>query len=524
MTDQVPAPILRMEAIEKRFGSAPVLLGVDFEVRPGEVHALLGGNGAGKSTLMKILMGVYHADAGRVLIDGHDTTGASVAQTLRQGIAAMIFQELSLLPNLSVADNIFLGREPLAPGFRIDRRRLLAEATALMQAQGFDIPATARVGDLPFAQRQLVEIIKATSRGARILVMDEPTSSLTAREEEKLFELIARLTADGIGIVYISHRMAEIFLIANRITVLRDGIAIGPIPIGEATVAIISAHLSRPGTVQAGVAAPPTRSTAVPGNSGRAALVVRNLCTRRTLRDISFAVAPGEILGIVGLVGAGRSTLAKAIAGLIRDATGEIAIGGRAVALGQPYRILGQGLGFVPEDRRQEGLVLIHSLVDNLAIPNLTRLGRGGPLGLMLRQRARRLFDHWAAVLALVSRSANQSAAELSGGNQQKLVFAKWLASKPRVLILDEPTSGVDVNAKVDMRAALTRAARDDGTAIVLINSELDELAAICDRILMLDGGRITGELDPRQGEAALLAALLTRSRHPDISLAEASS
>lgn len=501
-------PIVTMRGIEKSFGAAKVLRGVDFDVHAGQVHALLGGNGAGKSTLMKILMGVHRADAGSILLDGRDMTSASVIETLRQGVVAMIFQELSLLPNLTVADNIFLGREPLAPGLRVDRNAIRVKTEALIEAQGFDIPPLARVGDLPFAQRQQVEIIKATSRGARVLVMDEPTSSLTAREEEKLFELIGGLTRKGIGIVYISHRMAEIFRVSNQITVLRDGAAIGPIPTETATVAEISAHLARPDSVTEA-----RRDAPRPQSAGKPmALSVRNLSTRRSLKDISFDVAAGEIVGIAGLVGAGRSTLAKALSGLLPDATGTLEIGGKPARFGSPHLLLGRGLGFVPEDRRNEGLVLIHGLADNMALPNLAQLGGRGALGPILRRGADRMFAKWAAALSLVARGPGQAASELSGGNQQKVVFAKWLASQPHALILDEPTSGVDVNAKADMRAALSRSARHDGVGILLINSELDELAAICDRILLMDKGKIVGTLDPREGETALLAAVLSTS------------
>jgi ABC-type sugar transport system ATPase subunit len=491
-------PIVQMQRIKKSFGATPVLRGVDFEVRPGQVHALLGGNGAGKSTLMKILMGVHRADTGQIVLDGRDMTTASVVETLQQGVVAMIFQELSLLPNMTVADNIFLGREPLKFGMRVNRKALRSRTETLIAAQGFDIPALAQVEDLSFAQRQQVEILKATARGARVLVMDEPTSSLTAREEERLFELIQRLTASGIGIVYISHRMSEIFRVSDQITVLRDGSAIGPIPTQTATIAAISAHLARPDAATSA-----THTVASPATIDKPlALSVRNLSTKRSLKDISFDVAAGEIVGIAGLVGAGRSTLAKALAGLLSDVTGSVQVGGKAVPLGVAHRVLGQGLGFVPEDRRQEGLVLTHGLADNMALPNLGRLGRRGALGPILRRSSDHLYSHWAQVLALVARGPRQAASELSGGNQQKVVFAKWLASQPHALILDEPTSGVDVNAKADMRAALTRSARDDGVGILLINSELDELAAVCDRIFRT--------LNPRDGEAALLAALLS--------------
>ncbi|MEX6508663.1 sugar ABC transporter ATP-binding protein [Jiella sp. M17.18] len=500
-------PLVEMCNIGKRFGENEVLRGVGFDVRPGEVHALLGGNGAGKSTLMKILMGVHRADSGQIRVDGEEVAPAGVRGSLSRGVA-MIFQELSLLPNLTVAENIFFGREPLRAGFRIDRRAVRAKARDLLAEYGFTIPVDARVESLPFAQRQVVEIVRAASFGARVLIMDEPTSALTAREEEKLFELIEDLTRRGNGIVYISHRMGEIMRIADRITILRDGLSGAPIPIADARIDDISAQLSSTSRALPEADQPLGQKRAI-DSAQPPVLRLQNVTTARTLKDIDLSVMQGEIVGIAGLVGSGRSTLCKAIAGLVPDVHGTIELGGTRIRPGRPHAVLGKGLGFVPEDRRLEGLVIDHALEANVALPNLRHASTGGPLGMVWHSRVRELFTRGTEGLALVARGPSQPAAQLSGGNQQKVVVAKWLASRPRLLILDEPTAGVDIRAKADMGAALRKAVREDGLSILLINSELDELVSLCDRILLLERGRIVGTapdgVDPAQLQALLL-------------------
>lgn len=501
-------PLVEMHNIVKHFGSVEVLRGVSFDVRPGEVHALLGGNGAGKSTLMKILMGVHHADAGRILIEGKEITPTDVSASLSRGVA-MIFQELSLLPNLSVAENIFFGREPLRSGFRIDRRAIRKKSRELLADNGFAIPVNATVESLPFAQRQVVEIVRATSFGARVLIMDEPTSALTSREVEKLLELIGHLVKRGNGIVYISHRMGEIMRVADRITILRDGQSSPPIAIGDTRIEEISKQMSSTTRAVHPVDTSP-RSKVEASPEGVPVLHLQNFSTARTLDHIDLTVMPGEIVGIAGLVGSGRSTLCKAIAGLIPDARGTIEIEGRAVRPGKPHDVLGKGVGFVPEDRRLEGLVIDHSLETNVALPNLRRVTSGGAFGIVRRDRIRKLFDYGTNGLALVARDPSQPASELSGGNQQKVVVAKWLASRPRLLILDEPTAGVDIGAKADMGTALRRAANEDRLGVLLINSELDEMATLCDRILIMEHGRLTGSA-PAKIEPAQLQALLLK-------------
>ncbi len=498
-------PLVAMKGIIKSFGENQVLRDVDFDVCAGEVHALLGENGAGKSTLMKILMGVYKADAGSITLDGVDIAGASVQDHLAHGIA-MIFQELSLMSNLTVAENIMVGREPRGFGFRIAKTRLRREAQAIIDQYGFPLRAGQRVRELGFAQRQMVEVLKAVSRGARVLIMDEPTSSLSLREEEKLFSIMDELKARGMGLIYISHRMAEIFRLANRLSIVKDGKLIGPLDPASTSIQAVSQMMSK--TKQAATDAPLTEAVAAPHEQGVArALDVRGLSTARKLQDVSFSVGRGEIVGVAGLVGSGRSTLAKALFGLLPDAKGELAVAGKPLKLGDPARSVKAGLAFVPEDRRLEGLVLDHSLRANIALPNLDNLLSGGILPIVSRSRIGDLYAKFHGRLGIVARRPGQRAGELSGGNQQKIVFAKWLATEPSVLILDEPTNGVDVNAKADMRAVI-RAAAQAGVGVLLISSELDELTAAADRILAIVDGRITRELKGVKDEAALRASL----------------
>jgi ABC-type sugar transport system ATPase subunit len=499
-----------MERIEKSFGENQVLIDVNFVVNAGETHALLGENGAGKSTLMKVLIGVYTADSGRIVLDGDDVTALSLRERLDRGIA-MIFQELSVLPNRSVAENLFVLREPRAFGWRVDTQRMIADAQSLIDRYGFGLRASARVGDLGFAQRQMVEILKALSRGAKLLIMDEPTSSLTVREEETLFATVDQLKASGIGIVYISHRMADVLRLSDRISIAKDGRLIGPLLPSETSIAHIASLMSR---------SPESQSKSTPReevpmqlrarpSAGAPALSVSGLGTARKLLDIAFDIEAGEIVGLAGLVGSGRSTLAKAIFGLIPDATGAISVGGRTVQTGNVAGAVAAKIGFVPEDRRLEGLVANRSLAENFALTNLTDLSHARGFGPMATQRIGALFARYRSDLSLLCRGPSQIAQELSGGNQQKVVFAKWLATNPKALILDEPTSGVDINAKRDMRDLIRRLAAQ-GVGVLLISSELEELMELSDRILVMAAGRITRSLEGIDDEASLRALLQT--------------
>ena len=498
-----------MDRIEKSFGENQVLIDVNFVVNAGETHALLGENGAGKSTLMKVLIGVYATDGGRIVLDGEDVTALSLRERLDRGIA-MIFQELSVLPNRTVAENLFILREPRAFGWRVDTQRMIADAQALIDRYGFGLRASARVGDLGFAQRQMVEILKALSRGAKLLVMDEPTSSLTVREEETLFATVDQLKASGIGIVYISHRMADVLRLSDRISIVKDGRLIGPLLPSETSIAHIASLMSRSPESQVKskpVERIPTQRRV--GKTGAPFLSVSGLKTARKLSNIAFDILPGEIVGLAGLVGSGRSTLAKAIFGLITDADGAISVAGRTVRTGSVSSAVAAKIGFVPEDRRLEGLVANRSLLENFALTNLANLSYARGFGPMATQRIASLFARYRNDLSLLCRGPSQAAQELSGGNQQKVVFAKWLATNPKLLILDEPTSGVDINAKRDMRDLIKQMAAE-GVGVLLISSELEELMELCDRILVMAEGRITRSLERIDDEASLRALLQT--------------
>ena len=498
-----------MDRIEKSFGENQVLIDVNFVVNAGETHALLGENGAGKSTLMKVLIGVYATDGGRIVLDGEDVTALSLRERLDRGIA-MIFQELSVLPNRTVAENLFILREPRAFGWRVDTQRMIADAQALIDRYGFGLRASARVGDLGFAQRQMVEILKALSRGAKLLVMDEPTSSLTVREEETLFATVDQLKASGIGIVYISHRMADVLRLSDRISIVKDGCLIGPLLPSETSIAHIASLMSRSPESQVKskpVERIPTQRRV--GKTGAPVLSVSGLKTARKLSNIAFDILPGEIVGLAGLVGSGRSTLAKAIFGLIPDADGAISVAGRTVRTGSVSSAVAAKIGFVPEDRRLEGLVANRSLLENFALTNLANLSYARGFGPMATQRIASLFARYRNDLSLLCRGPSQAAQELSGGNQQKVVFAKWLATNPELLILDEPTSGVDINAKRDMRDLIKQMAAE-GVGVLLISSELEELMELCDRILVMAEGRITRSLERIDDEASLRALLQT--------------
>ena len=394
--------IVAMQRISKSFGANRVLSNVSFEVMAGETHALLGENGAGKSTLMKILMGAYRTDEGRILFAGEDVTALSLRERIDRGIA-MIFQELSVLPNRSVAENLFILREPLAFGLRVDARKMVRDAQALIERYAFSLDASARVGDLAFAQRQMVEILKAISRGAKLLVMDEPTSSLTIHEEETLFRTIGRLKQNGIGIVYISHRMADVLRLSDRISIIKDGRLVGPLDPDSTSIEQIAAMMSRPKGEASlpTVAAPAKRPPAMP--VGTPALEVRDLATSRKLSDVSFSIDPGEIVGLAGLVGSGRSTLGKALFGILPDVSGHITVAGEPVRPGSVNGAIAAGIALVPEDRRLEGLVGGRSIEENLSLPRLSDFSLAGPFGPMAKARITALFRQYRDDLTILS-------------------------------------------------------------------------------------------------------------------------
>jgi ribose transport system ATP-binding protein len=475
--------ILEMRAIKKSFPGVKALQGVDLSVRKGEVLALLGENGAGKSTLMKILAGALQKDGGTIAIDGQpvDIQGPRHARDL--GVA-IIYQELSILPHLSVAENIFLGRMPrrkLYP-WLIDWPTCYRQSRELLAQVGLEIDPRTLASKLKVADQQMVEIAKALSENAKIVVMDEPTSPLTDREVETLFETVRMLQARGVSIVYVSHRLAEVKEICNRATVLRDGRNIGTVDVSETDSGdwvrmMVGRELDQ--------LFPKHRA-----KRGQAMLQVSNLNTRK-LKDISFSAYQGEILGIAGLVGAGRSSLARALFGAEPLRSGTIEVAGRTVAIGAPAEAIRQGIALAPEDRKRQGLVLSLSVRENITLANLEGVSVGGQLN---RARERQIAIEYVSKLHIATPSINQRTANLSGGNQQKVVLSKWLYSDAKILIIDEPTRGIDIGAKAEIYALLHRLA-EQGKVVIMISSELPELIGMSDRILVMHEGRIAAEL-----------------------------
>jgi ribose transport system ATP-binding protein len=476
------APLLRLHGIAKHFPGVQALSDVAFDLRPGEVHALMGENGAGKSTLIKILCGVQPPDAGEILLDGVPVTITSPVHAYALGISP-VHQELHFEPYLSVAENIFLGRQPTNRCGLIDHRRLLNEARRVLGELGVAIDPQALVGRLSIAERQVIAIARAVSMRARIMIFDEPTSSLSRREADLLMAMIRRLRDQGIGILYVSHRMEEIFDLCDRVTVLRDGRYVATRDVaatnmGELVRMIVGRDLESPGA-RIAVAA------------GAVVLEVRHLSKRGLLRDISFALRRGEIVGLSGLVGAGRTELARTIfCDLLADA-GEVRIDGQPFHGRHPRQAIAAGIGLVPEDRKEQGLVTSLSVMANISMARLGSLTR---LGVLSGVRERRLVRDYVERLAIRTPSLEQKAMYLSGGNQQRVVIAKWLATQSKVLIVDEPTRGVDVGAKAEIHNLL-RALAAGGMAILMISSDMPEILAVSDRVLVMHRGRLAGEL-----------------------------
>jgi ribose transport system ATP-binding protein len=504
-----PQPVLEMRGIRKAFPGVVALDGVDLVLHAGEVHVLLGENGAGKSTLMKILSGAYRMDAGEIRIQGRHANIQSPRDALARGVR-VIYQELNLVPQLSVAENIYLGAAPSwGPGL-IDWRQLREDTKRLLGDLGMSIEPTSPVRRLSLAQRQLVEIAKALKDEAVVLVMDEPTSALTAREVDQLFTLIGRLTARGVAIVYITHRLDEVYRIGHRVTVLRDGRQVSTEPLANTTVDHLVRQMANR-DIKEHYPRQKTRDTRSnrdgkqsPGD--RAPLLrVENLGRRGSLFGISFTLHAGEILGIAGLLGAGRSELARVLAGADRADSGHIIIGGTRATLRTPADAIRRGIGLLPEDRKAEGLVAGLTVARNIALPHQGRLSRGG----FLSQRSESSLAEPIVRDLRVKATPTQQVRLLSGGNQQKVVLGKWLAGDARVFIFDEPTRGVDVGAKVEIYNLMNRLTAE-GAGIIMISSELPELLGMSDRILVMHRGHIQAEFDAADAdqERVLAAAL----------------
>ncbi len=450
----------------------------------GEVLAVVGENGAGKSTLMKILGGVYTPDAGTILLDGKPVTNPDVDRAQQLGIA-LIHQELNLAENLDIASNIFLGREPTWGGpLRIVRRRIATDAEPILRRLGLDLSPRTRVAELSIGQQQLVEIARALSLKSRVIIMDEPTSSLTQRETERLYQVIRDLKRDGISILYISHRLKEVEVIADRVTVLRDGRNAGELEKGQIThEAMVRLMVGRE------LKQFFQRDRHDP--SAKPMLEVRGLRWTAGQVPIDLHLRAGEIVGMAGLIGAGRTELAESIFGVRRRLTGEIFLDGIRLAIRGPKNAIAAGIYLVPEDRRSQGLILEQSIRSNISLPSLQRLQR---LQLVAAGRERALAEEQRQKLNIRTPSVRQTAALLSGGNQQKVVLGKWLGRRPRVLILDEPTRGVDVGAKSEIYALMDQLAAT-GVAVLMISGDLEEVLGMSDRVLVMHEGRLAGEL-----------------------------
>lgn len=477
--------VLEMRDMQKSFAGIPVLKDVGFDLRKGEVHALMGGNGAGKSTLMKILTGVYHRDGGVLTINGQEHTFSTPRDSEAAGIA-MIFQELSLVPTLTVAQNIFLNREPRSGGF-LNEAETVRQAREVLADLGEDIDPTARVEDLSVGTCQMVEIAKALSKNAQILVMDEPTSSLSEHETSTLFRIVERLKQNGISVIYISHRMAEIFTICDRVTVMRDGRTVLTDDCKNVSMEqLIEAMLGK-GTQSS----MQWRERHVRADAG-VVLDVEDITLAGDYENVSFSIRAGEIVGLAGLTGSGRTEIAETIFGIRKPQHGNIRINGKPVQ--STADAIGAGVALVPESRRQQGLVLDHSIRKNFQLPNLDlfKVGR-----FITERSGTSAVQDMITRLKIKTDSPDKDVVLLSGGNQQKVVLSKWLVREPKLLLLDEPTVGVDIGAKSDI-IDIVRGIADKGAAVLVISSEFEELLAMSDRLLVLKDGKLIDELDRR--------------------------
>ncbi|HEV7727970.1 MAG: monosaccharide transporter ATP-binding protein family [Modestobacter sp.] len=478
---------VRMRRITKSFDGVRVLTDVDFEVLHGEVHALAGGNGAGKSTLMKILQGVYSLDAGEIEIDGRPVQLGSIQDARAAGIG-MVFQEFSLVPTLTVAQNISLGVEPLSRGGLIRDREAVRRAREVFAEMEVEVDPRAKVGDLGTAYWQLTEIAKALSQDARVLIMDEPTASLAKHEADALFELVGRLTRRGISVIYISHRMDEVYRIADRITILRDGRRLLTEALADVTPAqIVEGIVGKEIEGQMSYQQRPARDGAA-----EPVLELQDVTAGPRVRGVSFSVGRGEIVGLAGLMGSGRTELARVLFGIDPLGSGSIRLRGQELRLSGPQDAMAAGIALIPEDRRAQGLVLEHSVRENLTLPLLGRMRRGPLLDDRKgRSLARDLIERFSIKVADPDRPVRR----LSGGNQQKVVIAKWLGTEPAVLVMDEPTAGVDIGTKSEILATI-RSLADEGMAVLVISSEYPELLAVSDRVVVLREGAVHRQLD----------------------------
>ncbi|RDG34952.1 sugar ABC transporter ATP-binding protein [Streptomyces corynorhini] len=488
-----PDELLRIEGIRKTFPGVVALDSVDFDLRRGEVHVLLGENGAGKSTLIKMLSGAYRPDAGRVLVDGQEVRIHGAQDAQRLGIAT-IYQEFNLVPELTVAENIFLGRQPRRFGM-IDRRRMESDAAELLERVGVGAAPHTLVRELGIARLQMVEIAKALSLDARVLIMDEPTAVLTSEEVEKLFRIVRRLREDGVAVVFITHHLEEIAALGDRVTVLRDGRSVDQVPASTPEDELVRLMVGRSIEQQY-----PRRTT----GAGEPLLSVAGLTRQGVFHDIGFEVRAGEVVGIAGLVGAGRTEVVRAVFGADPYDTGTVRVAGTALTGHDVSAAMAAGIGLVPEDRKGQGLLLDASVAENLGLVTLRAATRAG---LVDRKAQHTAAGRIAEQLGVRMAGLDQRVGTLSGGNQQKVVIGKWLLAEVRVLILDEPTRGIDVGAKVEIYE-LINALTAAGHAVVMVSSDLPEVLGMSDRVLVMAQGRIAGELPAHEATQDAVMAL----------------
>jgi rhamnose transport system ATP-binding protein len=491
---EAPPPVLALGHASKRFGAVQALDDVSVELHGGEVHGLVGENGAGKSTLVKILAGVHQPDAGVLRVGGGEVVLNGPGDAADAGIA-IIYQEPILFPDLTVEENIFIGRQPLGAGHRIDRRAMRAHVDELFARLGVRLDPARIARGLSIAEQQLVEIAKALSLEAKVIVMDEPTAALSAIEVDRLFRVVESLSAGGAAVLFISHRLEEIFGLCRRVTVLRDGRWVLSRPLDG---------LSSDDLVRAMVGRDLVERAAAEQTVGDVVLEADRLTREGFFTDVSFTLAAGEIVALAGLVGSGRSEVARAIFGIDRYDAGSVRLAGRELRRASPTAAMAGGIGLVPEDRRQQGLVMEMSIARNMTLASLRRLQR---FGFLVGPAERRFAADWAARLQLKYGSLANPATSLSGGNQQKVVLAKWLARRPQVLIVDEPTRGIDVGTKAEVHRLLDELA-EQGVAVLMISSELPEVLRVADRILVMREGKLVAELAHADAsEEAIVAA-----------------
>jgi ribose transport system ATP-binding protein len=490
--------LIRAEHINKSFSGVPALTDVGFDLRAGEVHALLGENGAGKSTLVKILSGVYTKDSGTVTVCGEEVEALTPKRASALGIA-IIHQELNLCAHLSAAENIFLGREKTRRGI-LNKEAANNEARKILQSLNLDIDPETAVGDLQVSKQQMVEIAKALSQNARILIMDEPTSALTSSEIEELFKVVRSLKEKDCGIIYISHRLEELRHIVDRATILRDGNYVTTLNYGETNLPELISYMVGRDIKE--------KFPRVECTVGKTVLEVKNLNAGRLVRDISFELREGEIVGIAGLMGSGRTETTRALYGIDKKQSGEIILDGKSIRSRKPADSIREGIVLIPEDRKKDGLFTKLSIRNNIGMPNLDLLSN--VLGIVNKSREKDMAYKCRDDLKIKLSSIENDSASLSGGNQQKVVVGKWMARSFRVAIFDEPTRGIDVAAKIEIYNIINRL-KQQGIGILFVSSELPEILGFADRILVMCDGRITGELPRKEATQELVLDLATR-------------